>query len=258
MGSKIDRTGEVSYNTFGSKIVITRYRTNKDIDIYFPEYNWTAKNVEYKQFKNGGIKCPYERRTYDVGYLGEGEYKTKINGKQTKCYITWCKMLQRCYDPKYHEKYPTYVDCEVDKEWLDYQDFGKWFTDNYYEIKGERMCLDKDILNKGNKTYSPENCIFVPNNINVLFIKCDNSRGEYPIGVNYDKQHDKFRAQCNIYDYEINKKKNLGYYESPQKAFEVYKQFKENNIKEVADYYKDLIPEKLYRAMYEYEVNIND
>ena len=51
---------------------------------------------------------------------------------------------------------------------------------------------------------------------------------------------------------------NLGYYDTPQKAFEVYKKFKEKYIKEVADYYKDKIPEKLYDGMYSYKVEIDD
>lgn len=33
---KIDRTGEVSYNKFGSKIIIINYRNSNDIDVYFP------------------------------------------------------------------------------------------------------------------------------------------------------------------------------------------------------------------------------
>lgn len=32
-------------------------------------------------------------------------------------------MLQRCYDSKYHEKSPTYKNCEVHNEWLNYQNF---------------------------------------------------------------------------------------------------------------------------------------
>ena len=40
MVRKIDRTGEERVNNFGSKMIITRYNTVKDIDVYFPEYNW--------------------------------------------------------------------------------------------------------------------------------------------------------------------------------------------------------------------------
>lgn len=43
-----------------------------------------------------------------------------------------------------------------------------------------------------------------------------------------------------------------------RKIWEVYKQFKENYIKQVADYYKDRIPKKLYDAMYGYEIHIDD
>ena len=31
---------------------------------------------------------------------------------------------------------------------------GKWISENYYEVPGEKMCLDKDILKKGNKIYT--------------------------------------------------------------------------------------------------------
>ena len=232
MKGKNNRVGEENINNFGSKIIIKEYRSCMDMDVYFPEYNWTAKSVKYQNFKKGQIKCPYERRTYGVGYIGEGKYKTRINGKKTKCYDTWQSMLQRCYDNKYHEKYPTYINCEVCDEWLNYQNFGTWYEGNYYEVKDEVMCLDKDILDKGNKIYSPENCVFVPENINKLFIKCDRSRGEYPLGVIYHKHAKKFMAQYNIYDLETNKSKHkhLGYYDTPEQAFQTYKQFKEKNI----------------------------
>ena len=87
MGRKsIDRTGEKSINNFGSEMIITEYRKYSDIDVYFPEYNWTYKGTRYSDFKNGNIKCPYERRYYGVGYLGEGKYKAKENGKDTAEY----------------------------------------------------------------------------------------------------------------------------------------------------------------------------
>ena len=82
MVAKIDRTGEERLNNFGSKIVITRYGSATDIDVYFPEYDWTFKHSAYKSFKNGKIKYPYERRYFSVGYLGEGKYKISENGKK--------------------------------------------------------------------------------------------------------------------------------------------------------------------------------
>ena len=48
---RVDRTGEENINNFGSKIIIKEYRRAVDIDVYFPEYNWTAKHREYKEFK---------------------------------------------------------------------------------------------------------------------------------------------------------------------------------------------------------------
>ena len=260
MSNKIDRTGEINYNNFGSKIIIKEYRDCIDIDVYFPEYNWTAENVQYGNFKKGNVKCPYEKRVFGIGYIGEDKYKAYENGKATKCYQTWKGMLERCYDDKLHKKEPTYKNCEVCKEWYNFQNFAKWYYNNYYEIEGQKIHLDKDILCKGNKIYSPENCIFVPNNINVLFTKSDKSRGNYPIGVHYNKQNKKFVAQCNIYDYEENKtkKKYLGLYDTVEKAFEVYKEFKERYIKQVADYYKEQIPDKLYNALYDYKIEITD
>jgi hypothetical protein len=259
MSGKIDRTGEVGYNNFGSEMIIIRYKTNKDIDIYFPEYNWMAKNKQYGDFKKGEIKCPYDRNIYGVGYLGEGEYKCKENGKLTKVYNIWNSMLQRCYDEKRHKKQPTYIDCEVDKNWHDFQNFGKWYEENYYEIEGEIMCLDKDILIKHNKLYSPERCVFVPETINKLFTKCDKSRGESVIGTS-PTRNGKYQAHCCLINLETGKSKQqyLGVYDTQEKGFEVYKYYKEKNIKQVADYYFGRIPTELYDALYRYEVEITD
>ena len=256
--SKIDKTGMEGVNNFGSKMIITNYRNYKDIDVYFPEYNWVAKNKQYEHFKKGEIKCVYEPRTFGVGYLGEGKYKTRENGKKTKCYKVWQSMLQRCYDSKYKEKYPTYNACEVYESWHNFQNFAHWYENNYYEIEDEVMCLDKDILFKGNKIYSPETCVFVPKNINILFTKRNKSRGNLPIGVCYHKQNRTYISACNFGDGQ----KYLGCYNTPQEAFEVYKQYKEKLIKEVIDSYEGIIPEphysKLKKAMYNYRVEISD
>ena len=258
MGSKINRTGEKRLNNFGSEMVIVEYRNARDMDVYFPEYDWTFKNTQYYNFKNSQINCPYERTSYEVGYLGEGDYKTRENGKHTRVYDTWHSMLTRCYSDKYHKKQPTYIGCNVSKEFHNFQNFGCWDEENYYTVEGQRMELDKDILVKHNKIYSPETCIYVPQTINKLFVKSDKTRGKSVIGTT--PFNDKYMVQCGIINPETGKSKNeyLGLYDTEQEAFEVYKYHKERNIRQVADYFKNEIPKRLYDGLYRYEVDITD
>ena len=258
MGRKIDRIGEEGYNKFGSKMIITRYENARDLDVYFPEYDWTFKQVYYSNFKKGKIKCPYEPRYFGVGYLGEGKYKIVENGKLKIEYIIWHNMLRRCYDPKLQEKRPTYKGCKVENYLLNFQNMGEWLDENYYEIPGEKMCLDKDILCKGNKVYSRETCIFVPQRINTLFTKSNNTRGKNPIGI-HQSSSGNYQVMCsNGYGKNI----PLGTYLTKEEAFKIYKEYKEKVIKEVIDSYEGKIPEpfysKLKTAMYNYEVEMDD
>ena len=252
------RIGKKGLNNFGSEIIIVGYRKWEDIDVYFPKYDWTFVHARYDNFKKGKIKCPYEPRTFGVGYLGEGKYKMSENGKYTDEYKIWHGMLKRCYDPKYHERKPTYKGCTVEDYLLNFQNMGEWINENYYEVPGERMCLDKDILCKGNKVYSRETCIFVPERINLLFIKCDKSRGKNPIGVTPTSSGN-YQAHCNN---GYGKTIALGVYSTKEEAFRVHKEYKEKIIKDVIDSYEGIIPEPYYSrlktAMYNYEVEIDD
>ena len=255
---KIDRTGEEKLNNFSSKMIIKEYRSAKDIDVYFPEYNWVFEHTQYSAFKRGNIKCPYEPRYYGKGYLGEGKYTMSENGKNSDGYIIWYNALKRCYDPEFQEKEPTYKGCTMEDYLLNFQNMCKWLEENYYEIPGETMCLDKDILYKRNKIYSRDTCMFVPQRINTLFIKCDKSRGGNPIGV-IELLSGNYHVQCND---GYGKQIHLGTYSTKEEAFQVYKQYKEKVIKEVIDSYEGIIPEPFYNklktAMYNYEVEIDD
>ena len=258
MGRKIDRIGEEKINNFGSKMIISEYRGCMDIDVYFPEYNWEAKNKQYNDFKNGKIKCPYEPRYFGKGYLGEGKYKVSENSKLKKEFTIWYHMLIRCYDPKFQEKESTYKGCTVEDYLLNFQNMHEWIDENYYEVPGEVMHLDKDILCKGNKVYSRDACIFVPERINNLFTKSDKTRGDNPIGVT-PRESGNYGVYCgNGYGKNI----YLGTYSTEEQAFQVYKQYKEKVIKEVINSYKGKIPEPFYSklkiAMYNYKVEIDD
>ena len=251
MCKRNERIGMRKLNNFGSEMVVIRYNNINDITVEFPEYNYTTKTT-WRHFKDGEIRCPYEPRTYGKGYHGEGKYKTKINKKRTKTYNVWRGMLERCYGKAYQEKHPTYRGCEVCDEWLNFQNFAEWYGENYYEVEGQRTDLDKDILVKGNKIYSPETCIFAPQGINVLFIKRTNDRGGYQIGVIEDK-----KAKTNKYETSVNGM-YIGRFSTSHEAFLAYKFNKELLIQSIAQEYKDKIPTKLYEALMNYQVEEND
>lgn len=253
---KNERIGNVNYNKWGSKNTIIEYKNSKNIIVKFD--NGYVLKTRYDHFIKGEIRSPYCKTVHEVGYLGEGKYEVLENNKITIVYKMWASMLQRCYDEQYRIKYPTYLNCIVFEEWHNFQNFAKWYEENYYIVDNEQMCLDKDILHKYNKVYSPENCIFVPERINKLFIKNDKYRGTLPIGVSFDKSTNKYTAQYNTL--KNNKRKNiyLGNFNTPIQAFNTYKKYKEKYIKQVAEEYKDKIPYELYNAMKNWIVDIND
>jgi hypothetical protein len=247
---KINRLGETKFNKHGSKMTIIEYPNGDNILVKFD--NGYITKAQYIQFKNGTLLSPYDKTICNIGYLGDFK---NINAKT---YNMWKKMLERCYDVDVQAKHPTYTRCVVCNEWHNYQNYSKWYNDNYYEIEGEVMEVDKDILIKNNKIYSPNNCVIVPSSINCLFTKNNALRGKYPIGVYFKLESNKFVAQCSI-PYSKNRKViTLGYYSTEIEAFNAYKQFKEEIIKNIADKYKNKIPYKLYKAMYDYMVEITD
>lgn len=165
-------------------------------------------------------------------------------------------MKTRCYNENYHKVKPDYEECTVCDEWLDNKKlFYEWVDHNYYEIEGEPTVeLDKDILVPGNKVYSPDTCIFVPKRINDLFVHIHGKKKNgLPTGVSYSEKTGKYQATVreSCKDDEDGKKKTarLGFFDTAEEAYEVYKAHKMAEIIYIADSYKDVIPDKLYQAM---------
>ena len=78
-------------------------------------------------------------------------------------------------------------------------------------------------------------------------------KNELPIGVR--PQNKKYQAFCRD---RIRGNTYLGTSDTPEGAFILYKIYKENLIKKTADEFKWCLPENVYTAMYNYEININD
>ena len=163
-----NKLNETNYNKCGELMRIIEYNNAHDIIIEFDCSKTTVK-TSYQKFKNGNVKDNFYKSVCGVGYLGNTS--TSKNKKVKHSYRIWLGMIRRCYDNKDLNKNKAYVGCTVCDEWLCYANFEKWYDDNYYEVNNEEMNLDKDILVKGNKIYSPNNCTFVPQRITTLFIK---------------------------------------------------------------------------------------
>lgn len=187
----------------------------------------------------------------------EGAEATSPEFKRTRdnpLYHAYCAMVARCTTGSSAQiKQPTYIGCTT--TFKSFKDFEDWATlqvgcglDGYQ--------LDKDILLKGNKVYSKETCVFVPKFINTLLVKCDKVRGSCPVGVYCDNscKKKKFKAQLRVKGKNI----SLGRFVDVESAFLAYKRAKENYIKTVADEYKDVIDSRVYQALLNYTVGVED
>lgn len=149
---------------------IIEYNNSSNIVVEFQDDHKAKVVTTYVNFQRRQVRNPYDKTVYGVGYLGEGNYKVYIDQEHLEpVYNVWRTLLGRCCTEKHRKQFPAYADCQVCDEWLCYQNFAQWWNDNMYYVGNERMHLDKDIKCKGNKLYSPETCIIVPQSINEIF-----------------------------------------------------------------------------------------
>lgn len=194
----------------------------------------------------------WSKRAMQPTMCGIGYHGSEDVDYSSESYLRWHDMIHRCYNAKFHMSHPEYADCTVSEEWLNYSNFKVWFDQN--KIAGMKLDLDKDILFKGNKEYSPATVAFVPHEINTLFLTGKRSRGDLPIGVYYDKERNKYRADMSF----MGKTIKLGRFDTAEDAFARYKEYKEDFIKDMAEQYKDEIPDKVYQAMLKWTIEITD
>lgn len=253
-----ERLGEERLNNQGCLMKIIEYNKYDDIIVEFQDEYCACIHTSCRHFKDGDVRNPYYPQVYNIGITGN-KYPARTNGKDTKEYKTWTDVLKRCFDKKEKQRYPTYKKVTCCDEWLLFEKFYEWLhkQPNFDRwLIGGRWAIDKDILIKGNKIYSPDTCCLVPENVNALFNKHDAKRGKYPIGVN--KVQNGFQARC--MNPLLNKRECIGIYPTPEKAFYAYKQYKEKLIKQVAqiEFDNGNITKECYEAMMNYEVEITD
>lgn len=271
MGRKEERLKYEGVNNQGSKFRVVEYRNNKYVVVEFYDYHgeneWrrSRKKTVWHTVESGQVHDNYFPTIEGVGCVGNNN--STDQKERAKLYDYWYGMMRRSYNKAYHDKKATYENCSVYREWNCFE----YFERDYKELlkennfpKESRICLDKDIIHKGNKIYSKENCVIVDQRINSLFTKCDKLRGDLPIGVYYNKKCVANPYLANLGIMENGKRKTiyLGGFKTPELAFNAYKIAKENYIKQVADEYVELgyitKDSRLYKAMYDWVVEITD
>lgn len=173
---------------------------------------WTSST----RIVRGEVKDPTTARVFGVGINDVGYVVDKlINGERIICpyYKTWKNMLGRCY---YDKNRPTYEGASVCEEWFRLSNFKSWMEKQDWQGKE----LDKDLLVKGNKLYSPQTCVFISSDINLFIITSLKADGDLPQGV---KQHRKaFTAVVGI----DGKNTYLGSFKTAEEAHSAWREAK--------------------------------
>lgn len=171
------------------------------------------------------------------------EYERKYGFKKNSRYAAriWAGIEKRV------GKHPAYKDCTI--AWAGCAEFRKW-AENQIGFGIEGFELDKDVLIKGNRVYGPDTCVFIPQELNILFSSCYKAsrRGKYPLGVCFNRGSGTFVAQMSDRQ-NAGLDKYLGSFATVEEAFACYKATKEARIKKLALQWKDKIDQRAFEAL---------
>jgi hypothetical protein len=251
----IDRTGEEHVTNEGYVARIVKYFNSDKCTIQLNDKHLTVlNNVSYRTLKKGEVKNPNKICVYGVGRIGVGQYGSVKGKLGFEAYSCWRSMLRRCYCDT---KQKTYIDCEVCDDWKNFQNFAKWF---YINRKYDHHKLDKDILVKGNRIYSPKTCSFVPNMINSFFVKPTKKRevggvilptGISVNGSNFAVYVSKYTIDAGII---LSKNTHIGCYAKLDEAKEMYRKTKQKQLKVITNFFRNELSNELYDHLMAYEV----
>lgn len=219
----------------------------KKVKIACPKHGVFLQTPRSHIHGDGCPKCGIEKHKRLL--FGVGVFDLYSENKSAS-YKAWIEMLRRCYDTTTTHKWDAYTEVTVCMEWHTYSNFKAWFEnpENGYR---EGYHLDKDILSKENKVYSPETCCLIPPALNLCFTHHRKTNG-LPLGVCWRKG--KYVAQFSP------QKKNgyLGRFDTAEEAFNAYKTARETYIKNLATslYLNGEITKRVFDALMRYELEV--
>ena len=186
---------------------------------------------------------------YGKGIVDLTYTKNVRKNKKTiwKCpfFERWRGLIRRCYSDKTFKRNPQYENCTICDGWLTFSKFKEWMEQHDWCGKE----LDKDLLIKGNKHYSPENCVWVSHGINIFICdKRESTKSEFHIGTTLDKETGKWRAQCSnpFGKTKYEKRGYIGLFETRELAHLAWKQKKHEYACKFSEFEKD---ERIIQAL---------
>ena len=249
-GKKVSvKIGQSFETNSGGICKIIKYVNSNNVTVEFCDKYAYKTTCTTQQLREGCVGNLYARTMVGVGFIGEGDYETRDGNRISLAHRAWGDMFSRVYRDYAKE---SYKDCTICEEWHNFQNFARWYVNQKgYGLGYE---LDKDLLLKGNKVYSPDTCSLIPSEINLSIVGSRSFRGDYPVGVTKRSKINSYVARIS----KFGKPTYLGSYSTPEEAFLHFKLEKEAYLKELAIKYRDTVSVEVYEALCSYKVEIND
>lgn len=146
-----------------------------------------------------------------------------VNGERFRCPIfsIWKSLICRTIPP-IKESHASYADCSISDGWKHYMDFYNWTNNRDWE----GLRLDKDVLIRGNRIYSPDTCVYIPNSLNQLLKQPKKSDSDICMGVRYLHGYKDSKDKFEAYSKYEQKYIYLGTYYSKEEAHAAWQQEK--------------------------------
>lgn len=136
-------------------------------------------------------------------------------------------MLTRCYQESNLKDNPSYQDVYVCDEWLYFSNFKIWMESQVWELEGVTLHIDKDLLVKGNRVYSPDTCTFLHPKVNNFMTECKKGKPQEKIGYKvrtYSTGKVVYQARCcNPFNEGSREADSLGVFDTPEEAHEAWR-----------------------------------
>lgn len=164
------------------------------------------------------------------------------NISHTPAYKIWARLIQI---DKGNAKNQTGILCN---EWREFENFNKWYEDNYYEIVGEKMELSHKLYRLNNQLMSPDTSCFLPTSINSTLCKLAHAiNNGLSVNVNATGKTN------GLYEIRLFGKA-IAYSDNKEELVEIRNIILSREFSSIAQKYKEKLPKKIFDKLMNYEV----